>query len=159
MSSRPTNTPGEVEVQPADLTRLVHEISLMMARIFNRRMKESGLTRSQWQVLYQLNRKDGQTQTELADLLIIAKPPLGKMVDRLESEGWVERRADTADRRAKRVFLTSKASGLIEPLESEVDKIACCATAHFSQSELDELKALLIKMHCNLVETEESRCL
>ncbi len=155
MSSRPTK---KVEIQPADLTRLVHEISLMIARIFNRRMKESGLTRSQWQVLYQLNRKDGQTQTELADLLIIAKPPLGKMVDRLEKEGWVERRADTADRRAKRVFLTSKASGLIEPLETEVDKIACCATEHFSSQELNELRSLLLKMHGNLVETEESRC-
>jgi len=149
----------ETEVQPTDLTRLIHEISLMMARIFNRRMKESGLTRSQWQGLYQLNRKDGQTQTELADLLIIAKPPLGKMVDRLENEGWVERRADAADRRAKRVYLTGKAASLIEPLETEVDAIARCATEHFSSSELESLKALLLKVHCNLVDTEESRCL
>lgn len=156
MSSHPTKPPAEAEVQPTDLTRLIHEISLMIARIFNRRMKESGLTRSQWQVLYQLNRKDGQTQTELAELLIIAKPPLGKMVDRLESEGWVERRADAADRRAKRVFLTEKAAGLIEPLENEVHAIACCATEHFSRNELETLRSLLLKVHCNLVDTDES---
>jgi len=155
MCSRPTTG---AEVQPADLTRLMHEISLMIARIFNRRMKERGLTRSQWQVLYQLNRQDGQTQTELADLLVMAKPPLGKIIDRLETDGWVERRADSTDRRAKRVFLTSKSQGLIDPLETEVDKIACYATEQFSQNDLEHLLSLLLKVHGNLAAKEESRC-
>jgi DNA-binding MarR family transcriptional regulator len=155
MSSRPTDA---VAIRPTELTRLVHEVSLMMARIFNRRMKEIGLTRAQWQVLHQLNRRDGQTQTELADLLVIARPPLGKIVDRLEADGWVLRREDAADRRVKRVFLTSKADSLIEPLETQVNEIACYATEHFNEQELKNLKSTLLKMHGNLSARDDSRC-
>ena len=100
-----------------NLTRTVHEISLMISRIFNRRVKEVGLTRVQWQTLYLLCSRDGLTQTELAECLAMTKPSLGQVVDRLEAEGWVERRDDPEDRRANLVFLTDKATPRIPQLE------------------------------------------
>ena len=105
------------------LTRTVHEISLMISRIFNRRVKEVGLTRVQWQTLYLLCSRDGLTQTELAECLAMTKPSLGQVVDRLEAEGWVERRDDPEDRRANLVFLTDKATPLIPQMELLLNEI------------------------------------
>ena len=53
----------------------------MVARLFNRQVKDLGLTRTQWQVLYLLYMNGEQTQTSIADSLMMAKPPLGKVVD------------------------------------------------------------------------------
>ena len=110
------------------LNVVIHEIGLVTAKLFNRRVKEVGLTRAQWHVLYLLNEEDGLKQTELANHLSMTKPTLGKIVDLLEADGWVIRKPDTRDRRAKRVFMTSKIKPLIQPLEEIVDEIGAITT-------------------------------
>ena len=57
-------------------------------------------------VLIRLLEEDGLTQVALARLQRIEAPTLCRMVDRLEREGLVERRAHPQDRRAVRVHLT-----------------------------------------------------
>jgi DNA-binding MarR family transcriptional regulator len=42
-------------------------------------------------------------------MLEIDRASAGRLVDRMERAGWVERRADGADRRINRLFLTSEA--------------------------------------------------
>ncbi len=132
------------------LTGSFHEISLMVARLFNRRVRHIGLTRSQWQTLYQLNRTDGLTQTQLAERLVMAKPPLGRVIDRLEQHGWVERRNDARDRRVNRVFVTEKVAPLIEPLAKITDEISAFATRGLNDVERRTLFELLDRVHDNL---------
>jgi len=102
-----------------DLSRglgfLIHDVARLMRRAFDRRVKHLGLTRSQWFVLVHLYRTDGPTQRHLADELDMQRAPLSKLLDRLESGGWLERRPDPNDRRANRVFITKK----IDPLMVE----------------------------------------
>jgi len=52
-------------------------------------------------------------QSDLANILELGKAALGGLIDRLESSGLVERRADEIDRRAKRVYLSSMGTYLI----------------------------------------------
>jgi len=147
MRVRPTES---IQTHERTLTGTINEISLMVTRIFNRRVKDLGLTRSQWQVVYLLYQHDGQTQTELAETLTMAKPPLGRVVDRLEADGWVERREDSKDRRAKRVFLTEKVTPLIGPLERIVDEIGDVTTKGMSNTERETFKKSLHIAHRNL---------
>ena len=140
----------DLEDREARLASIIHELALMAARIFNRRVKELGFTRSQWEVIYLLHENDGQTQTEIAAQLIMAKPPLGKLIDRLEKDQWLERRADPADRRAKRVFLTPKSSPVFDPLEQVVSDIGDLATDGFSDTERRKFVAMLTAAHKNL---------
>ncbi len=132
MSSQPARSQN---VRERALTVLIHEVGLLAVKLFNRQIKEVGLTSSQWQVLYLLYEHDGQTQTELADHLTMAKPPLGKIVDRLEEDGWVVRKDDPQDRRAKRVFLTQKVTPLITPLEKIVGDIGDTTTRGLTNAE------------------------
>jgi DNA-binding MarR family transcriptional regulator len=55
---------------------------------------------------------DGLTLTELADRLGVTKQAAIKVVDEMEALGFVERRADPADRRAKPIALTERGLGV-----------------------------------------------
>ena len=136
------------------LGTLMHEISLMNGRLFNRRVKEMGLTRTQWQVLYLLYAEDRQTQTAIANALMMAKPPLGKVIDRLEHDGWVKRCDDPSDRRAKIVCLTPKIKPMLVSLEGLVEEIGVIATRGMSGKEQAVLFKLLKTTHANLAEAD-----
>jgi DNA-binding MarR family transcriptional regulator len=88
---------------------ILHDVARLLRTTYDRRVRDLGLTRSQWWVLTHLFRKDGITQSELAETLELEKPSLGRLLDRLETKGWVRRAVDTKDRRAKLVFLTDTA--------------------------------------------------
>jgi DNA-binding MarR family transcriptional regulator len=53
-----------------------------------------------------LSDHDGATQSELAKLLHLSPPRVSTILSRLEESGAVLRRADEADRRLTRVFIT-----------------------------------------------------
>ena len=137
--------------QDQPVSTLIHEISLMVARLFNRQVKDLGLTRTQWQVLYLLYMNGEQTQTSIADTLMMAKPPLGQVVDRLESAGWIARHQDTSDRRAKMVRLTDKIDPMLKSLEDLVGDIGRAATRGMSAKEAKEFYRLLKLVHANLL--------
>ena len=69
---------------------LVHDVARLLRTVFDRRMREVGLTRSQWWVLNNLFQHDGVNQAELAQLLEVERPTLGRLIDRLEAKGWVK---------------------------------------------------------------------
>jgi DNA-binding MarR family transcriptional regulator len=88
---------------------LIHDVSRMRRRLFDLEAKALGITRSQWWVLGNLSRhgKDGMMQTDLAKLLEVGKVTIGGIVDRLETSGYVVRKPDINDRRAKHVHITA----------------------------------------------------
>ena len=89
---------------------LVHDVSRMRRTLFDQAMKPLGITRSQWWVLSQLSRhaRSGMLQTELARDLDVGKVTVGGLIDRLEAAGYVERRPENTDRRAKRIMITAR---------------------------------------------------
>ena len=142
---------SESEQRHQPVSTLIHEISLMIARLFNRQVKDMGLTRSQWQVLYLLYTEGEQTQTRIADTLMMAKPPLGRVIERLEAGGWIERRNDSRDRRAKLVCLTPKIQPMLSSLEGLVDDIGGKAINGMSAQEAAQFHRLLSLAHANLL--------
>ena len=88
---------------------VLSDVARLMRTVFDRRVRELGLTRAQWLVLTRLYRRPGASQTELADMLEVDRASAGRMIDRMEKGGWVERRADPGDRRVRRLHLTAAA--------------------------------------------------
>jgi DNA-binding MarR family transcriptional regulator len=91
----------------------------MRRTAYDQLMRPLGVTRAQWWVLAHLSRRDGIMQTELADALDVGKASLGTLIDRLEAGGFVERREDPADRRAKRLYMAEPGYGLLERMTHE----------------------------------------
>ena len=71
---------------------MLSDVARLIRTVFDRRVRDLGLTRAQWLVLTRLYRRPGASQTELADMLEIDRASAGRMIDRMEKGGWVERR-------------------------------------------------------------------
>lgn len=104
----------EVARDSIRLSFLMHDVSRMRRNTYDQYMKPLGITRAQWWVLAHLSRHDGMVQTQLADVLEVGKASLGVVIEGLEASGWITRRPDPTDKRAKRVYLTRPAQGLIK---------------------------------------------
>ena len=96
---------------------LLADIHRLARREFDRRVRPLGLTRAQWQFLFQLSRQPGATQSELAEHLQMEKISVSRQAGRLQRGGWIERRDDSADRRAYHLFLTPRATRVVGKLD------------------------------------------
>src|SRR5712672_4409207 len=96
-----------MEANSSTLDFLLHDVARLLRKRFEQNARGSGLTRSQWQVLTYLARNEGISQSGLADLLEIEPITLGRIVDKLQTRGLIERRPDPSDRRAWLLHLTS----------------------------------------------------
>jgi DNA-binding MarR family transcriptional regulator len=117
---------------------LISDVARLMRTAFDRRARGLGLTRSQWLVINRLYRRPGATQSELAEMLEVEKATAGRMVDRMESRGWVERRADAADRRVNRLFLTADADLIQLQLAQIADRTVDDALGLLSAGEREQ---------------------
>jgi len=103
------STPREIAVGVVDVARMLKTYADQRARQF-------GISRAQWTVLVRLQRCEGLKQSELADMLELQPISLTRLLDRLERNGLIERRADPNDRRANRLHLTPAARPLLKRL-------------------------------------------
>ena len=80
--------------------------SRKLRTLFDARVRAKGLTLARARTLIHLAKKDGMTQTELAEILEVEGPTLVRLLDGLEKQGLTERRPVDGDRRAKQIALT-----------------------------------------------------
>src|SRR5208337_5651097 len=79
------------------------------------------LTLPQCRVLVNLADHEGISQVQLAELTDIEPMTLVRILDRMEADGWLERRIDPADRRARRLHLKAKAKPLVDTIWNLAD--------------------------------------
>ena len=135
----------------ADLQRAVRAYA-------DQRAARYGITRAQWAVLVKLQREEGLQQAKLAKLLDIQPITLTRLVDKLCSSGLVERRADTKDRRANRLYLTAAARPLMAKLRTLRDEINQTALAHLKPAEADLLLDQLERIKANVRAAYKADC-
>ncbi|MGQ0700435.1 MAG: MarR family winged helix-turn-helix transcriptional regulator [Panacagrimonas sp.] len=131
---------------------LIHDASRLRRTVFDQRLKGMGITRSQWWVLSNLGRGEGEgfSQIELARLLDVGKVTLGGLVDRLEGNGLVVRVPDKEDRRSKRVQMSRKGKALLTKLAAIAIDINHEIMQGITAEEEEQLIEILTKMKRNL---------
>lgn len=129
---------------------MLGDASRLLRRRFDQHARVLGVTRPQWQVLFALSRLEGTNQGALADHLEVEAITLGRMVDRLQDAGLVERRADPTDRRAWRLYLTDKARPLLESMREVGNRVLEEALAGIDEGERAMLADLLTRIRGNL---------
>jgi DNA-binding MarR family transcriptional regulator len=135
---------------------LTTDVARLMRTVFDRRVKALGITRPQWLAIVRLNRRPGASQSELADMMEIEKAPAGKIVDRLQERGWVERRADPVDRRINRIFLTKRGQRVFDVISPIAISTVADAVADLSDYEIALLVQLLGRVKSRLGDLAES---
>jgi DNA-binding MarR family transcriptional regulator len=124
------------------LGMLLHEAARAVRKAFERRVGAHGLSSAQWRMLVTVTKcGEATTQARLADLLEIEPISVSRLVDRMEAGGWVERRPDPNDRRAKLIAPTDRARAVHAEIRAMADEVYGEALAGLPASD----RALLLQ--------------
>jgi MarR family transcriptional regulator for hemolysin len=148
--------PVDVNTRQLRVGFLVHDVSRLRRTVYDQHLKPLGITRSQWWVLTNLTRHegDGYMQVELARLLDVGKVALGGLISRLEESGFVKRVPDKNDLRSKRVLISRKGAGIIEKIQEVSKDLNTEILEGISEEEVDILVDLLSRVKKNLINME-----
>ena len=90
----------------------VGRIARKMSKVTRKKLASYGLTTTQFFLLTALYEEDGVPISVVAQKVALDKATLTGLLDRLERDNLIGRKADPADRRAIRIFLTPKAESM-----------------------------------------------
>jgi len=141
---------------PVSLGFLVNDVARLFRRNFNRRVQQLDLTQSQWQILAHLARNEGMRQVQLAEILDLQPISVGRLIDRMQAAGWVERRPDPADRRAFQLYLTDKASPVLDQIRAYSTEMHQAVLHNITQEEEEILLCMLSRIRENLIHESEA---
>lgn len=113
-------------------------------------LSEIGIYQGQPPLLFTLEKDDGLSQREIADILKIAPSTINVMLKRMEKSGLLIRKQDTKDQRISRVYLTSEGKCTCKEAKKIIKEFAEECFDGFSVEEKEALKVLLHKMGDNL---------
>jgi MarR family transcriptional regulator for hemolysin len=129
---------------------LVNDVGRLLRTYADQQARKFGMTRAQWAVLARLEYAEGLKQAELAELLDLQPITLTRLVDRLCANGLIERRADPADRRAKRLYLTARARPLMNRLADLGEDMMATVLEGFDAAKIEAMTANLSGVRANL---------
>lgn len=137
---------------------MLKDVSQLWRRHFEALAGQIGLTLTQARVLMYLSLHEGIRQGDLAELCDTAPMTLVRVLDRMQREGLLERRADPNDRRAYRLFLRPAADVVLVEIEHIGDQARTDALAGLSNQERIQLHSMLKTIKKNLGRKLRARC-
>ena len=84
--------------------------------------------------------------SEIGRDMVVRVPDVTRLVDRLETQGLVERDRDSEDRRVVLVRLTRKGSKMLASIDAPLADLHKASMAHMTKAELKALSKLLVKL-------------
>ena len=129
---------------------LLHDVTLLFRKHFDRRAVKYGLTRAQWRATRMLYHREGMRQNELAEALDMEPIAVGRVIDRLQAAGFVERRADPRDRRAWRLYVTPQANEVVDDMERLGRELRRESTVGIEYDELKRALDVIERIKANL---------
>lgn len=130
---------------------LLKDVTRLYTRRFEERAQGLSLTLAQCKALSYLESNEGISQKRLAELTELDPMSLVRILDRMEADGWVERRADPEDRRARSLCLTAKARPILEHIATLGKETRAEALQGLTEEERTQLMRLLTRVHENLI--------
>jgi MarR family transcriptional regulator for hemolysin len=128
------------------------DVARLLRKRFDQHARAIGLTRSQWQVLAYLAPNEGIRQGSLAELLELEPITLVRLLDKLESQQWIERRGDPTDRRVWLLYLTPKARPILDRMRAIGDLTRQEALMSLADDDRAALLNMLTTMKKNLLD-------
>lgn len=128
---------------------LLKDLSSRYVLRFEQRAAAMALTLPQCKALVRLENNEGVSQARLADLADVEPMTMVRILDRMEADGLLERRADPDDRRARCLYLTSKAKPLLDEIWRLAELTRAEIFAGVRKQERDAFIDVLERMHSN----------
>ena len=137
-----------------DVLRHVNRISLLHRLRVQNMLSDTGVWGSQIPILLHVERNPGCTQTDIAEHLGVSSPSIATSIKRLQKAGMLEKRADETDMRRNHIELTERGHSTVARGRACYDQVVSRMLQGFSDSELDVLASLLLRLEENLAGDE-----
>jgi len=136
----------------ATMSRL-HSAARLARTALASRLLAHGFYAGQDQIMLSLDHEDGQTPGQLATRLGVRPPTITKTINRLQVQGFLEKRASEADARQAHIFLTETGRDTIRAIEKSVRKTEKQAFRGLDKKDQKALAKLLSRIEANLSDT------
>jgi len=133
---------------------LLKDVSDRYMQRFEQRAVALGLTLPLCRVLVGLTNHDGISQAQLAELTDIDTKTLARILDRMESNGWLERRVDPTDGRAPWLYPRAKSKPLVNDIWYLAELTRREAFAGIPSAQADIMVAMLERVESNFASLE-----
>lgn len=135
-----------------DIGFWVHRVYQATRNEMYRRFKEAGedVTPEQWAVLIRLWKRDGRSQSELSDATFRDGPTMSRIIDGMETRGYLERREDPNDGRVRLVRLTKRGRDMKRKLVPIVEQIVERLISGVDEEDLVVTRTVLRRMYENM---------
>ena len=117
-----------------------------VTRAYREEIASYGLTHGQFFTVVAIMEEEGMLPSELADKTAQDRSTTTGLLDRLENDGWIERKTDKKDRRTLRIFLTPKARELREPILKLFKETNQTYLDRFTPLEWDQMQSFLCRL-------------
>jgi MarR family transcriptional regulator, lower aerobic nicotinate degradation pathway regulator len=128
--------------RPGFLMRRAHQIAVS---IFMDETAPTGVTTTQYGLMYILRARPGLDQISLAKLIGLDRSTTGLVLGKLERSGLVVRQPSAHDRRRKELALTPQGETLLVSLAEPVQRAQAKAMEPFTEAERVQFLSLLEK--------------
>jgi MarR family transcriptional regulator for hemolysin len=140
-----------------DMLTLLHDVARMQRTRFDQWARNYGMTRAQGLILLRLEGQPGLSQNEMAAICEVEPITVGRLVDRLEARGLLERRPDPTDRRIKRLHLTPSAAPILAAINDYRRSLRAFMTDGLDASVQEAVIDALLHMKAKLTMESASR--
>ena len=134
----------------AEILREIGMIARALDSLANIEFKEFDLTRGQYLYLIRICENPGIIQEKLAEMIKVDRTTASRAIKKLEANGFIEKRIDSANRKIKRIFPTEKGNEISPNISRENEHSERVALQGLSEDESALLLGLLQKVRKNV---------
>ncbi|MER2536540.1 MAG: MarR family transcriptional regulator [Rhizobiaceae bacterium] len=128
----------------------LHSAARLARTALATRLLAHGFYAGQDQIMVSLDAEDGQTPGQLAMRIGVRPPTITKTINRLQAQGFLEKKASETDARQAHVFLTEAGREAIRAIQKSLRKTEKQALKGLDKKEQKTLAKLLSRIEANL---------
>lgn len=133
-----------------EILREIGMIARSLDSISNIEFKEYDLTKGQYLYLVRICENPGIIQEKLAEMIKVDRTTAARAIQKLEMNGFIEKKEDQHNKKIKKLFPTEKGKNVYPFIRSENDYSNMVALEGFSEIEVDTIFNLLQRVRKNI---------
>lgn len=133
-----------------DILRDIGVIARALDSIANIEFKEVNLTRGQYLYLVRIKENPGIFPDKLSEMIRVDRTTAARAIQKLEKNGFIEKKIDVENKKIKRLFTTTSGEKLADFIMKENDYSNQVALKNLSTEEIKIFSEILKKIEKNV---------
>ena len=136
--------------QVETICQLAKEIGSLNYRRSYKKLEQIGIYPGQQILIELIHKNQGISQSQLAKLSIRTPATITTMLSHMENNGYISKKVDEKDKRATRLFLTTKGEKILKQIKTQKKEEMCIILKDITDEELTTIHNVLQKIKNNL---------